>query len=226
MTLFRFAAAVLLYGSLALPLSSYACETPASICSSNGPGRFSLVRNSEPASVLVDESANPAVRHVAESFAADLGRVSGKRPRVLFDAASVSSDAVMIGVLDQSPLLDGLIRSGKLSAADISGQWEAYRQVVIDRPFSNITRALVIIGSDRRGGDFLLFQRVVRGSDRGKAGGGWRRHQLSRVLERLPSGSGRRLCAPCEPCWNRCSGAELSRGSWPRRPIGSCHCGW
>ncbi|HEU4655328.1 MAG TPA: glycosyl hydrolase 115 family protein, partial [Steroidobacteraceae bacterium] len=153
----RLAAGVLLIGSLASSLPTYACDSPASICSSQTPGSFPLIRNGQPASVLVDESANPAVRHVAENFAADLERVSGKRARLVFDERKASANAVIIGVQGQSRLLDELTRTGKLSAGDLAGQWEAFRQVVIDRPFANVTRALVIVGSDRRGAVFGTY---------------------------------------------------------------------
>ncbi|HEU4601034.1 MAG TPA: glycosyl hydrolase 115 family protein [Steroidobacteraceae bacterium] len=97
------------------------------------------------------------MRHVAESFAADLERVSGHRASVVFDARKSSANAVIIGVQGQSRIIDELIRSGKLSAGDVAGQWEAFRQVVIDRPFANIARALVIVGSDRRGAVFGTY---------------------------------------------------------------------
>lgn len=129
----------------------YACETPASVCLSSTPGSFALIRNGQPASVFVDASADPAVHRVADSFAADLERVGQKPARRIVDAHEAAGDLVIIGVLGQSDVIEELVRNGKLEVGDTGGQWEAFRQVVIDRPFPKVARALVIVGSDRRG---------------------------------------------------------------------------
>ena len=128
-----------------------ACTTPASVCAQETPGSFALIRGGRPAAILIDADADPAVRHVAEAFAADLKRVSAQasqRPRTV---DGVSGPVVVIGVLGHSALIDGLVRAEKISASDIAGQWEAYWQVVVEHPFPHIERALVIVGADRRG---------------------------------------------------------------------------
>jgi hypothetical protein len=131
--------------------ASYACESPASVCLTRGAGNFPLIQAGQPASIFVDASADPAVRRVAGSFAADLERVGGKTARRIEDARGATGDVVIIGVLGQSPVIDGLVRAGKLDANDIAGEWEAFRQIVVDRPFPKVARALVIVGADRRG---------------------------------------------------------------------------
>src|SRR4029450_5784001 len=44
-----------------------------------------------------------------------------------------------------------------MKVSDLAGQWEAYRQIVVDQPYPNVPRALVIAGSDRRGAVFGLY---------------------------------------------------------------------
>src|SRR6185503_10455029 len=128
-----------------------ACTAPASVCSQDAPGSFALIKNSRPAAILVDDDADPAVRHVADAFAADLQRLSGRAAQRLRAADKASGALVVIGVLGSSAIIDGLARSGKIAASDIAGQWEAYRQIVVERPFPKVERALVIVGADRRG---------------------------------------------------------------------------
>ena len=70
---------------------------------------------------------------------------------------AASGDLVIIGVLGQSAVIDELVRAGKLDAADLTGQWEAFRRVVVERPFPKVARALVIVGSDRRGAVFGAY---------------------------------------------------------------------
>src|SRR5262245_29603516 len=120
-----------------------ACTTPASVCARETPGSFALIQGGRPAAILIDADADPAVRHVADAFAADLKRVSAQtsqRPRTVDGA---SGPLVVIGVLGHSALIDGLVRAEKLSANDIAGQWEAYRQIVVEHPFPQVERALL-----------------------------------------------------------------------------------
>src|SRR5689334_1728070 len=122
-----------------------ACSEPVAVCERGGAADFALIRSGQPVPVFIDKEADPAVRHVAASFADDLERVSGRRPQPISDIAEAKEGAVIIGILGQSHVIDGLAKSGKLSAADIAGQWEAFRQVVVDKPFPNVPRAFVIV---------------------------------------------------------------------------------
>ncbi|RAK57409.1 glycosyl hydrolase 115 family protein [Phenylobacterium deserti] len=143
--------------AMALSTAASACETAVSICEKPMRGSFSLVRSGAPAAVLADAGADTAVRHVADAFAADLQRVSGRAAVRLTDPAQAKGELVIVGVLGQSPIIDGLVASGKLKADDISGQWEAFRQIVVERPFPNVPRALVVVGADRRGAVFGTY---------------------------------------------------------------------
>ncbi|HEY5810574.1 MAG TPA: glycosyl hydrolase 115 family protein [Povalibacter sp.] len=146
-----FSTVLLFLGVFASGSASYACEAPASVCPTARPGSLALIRKGQPISVVADASADSAVRRAADGFAADLERVSGKPASRIASTLEAKGDVVIIGVVGHSAVIDELVRAGKLDASDIAGQWEAFRQVVIDRPFPNIARALVIAGSDRRG---------------------------------------------------------------------------
>ncbi|WP_420139468.1 glycosyl hydrolase 115 family protein [Sphingomonas sp.] len=124
---------------------------------------FPLIANGVPAAILVDPQADSAVLRVADSFATDLQRVSGRAAARAGRAGEASGPIVIIGVLGASPTIDGLVAAGKIDAADIRGEWEAFRQIVVDRPFPNVARALVIVGADRRGavfGTYDLSERI------------------------------------------------------------------
>lgn len=137
--------------------ASGACTTPASVCSHEGQGSFALIHDSRPAAILVDADTDPAVMHVADAFAADLQRVSGRAPQRLRTTAPVSGAVVVIGVLGHSAIIDELARAGKIAASDIAGQWEAYRQIVVEHPFAEVERALVVVGADRRGAVYGVY---------------------------------------------------------------------
>ncbi|MDX5986238.1 MAG: glycosyl hydrolase 115 family protein [Pseudomonadota bacterium] len=127
-------------------------------------GAFPLVTNGYPAAVLVDSQADSAVLHAARSFAADLERVSGNRARLIDGGADdLRGAVVVIGVLGHSILIDALAAAGKIDITDLQGEWEAFRQIVVDNPFPGVPRALVVVGSDRRGavfGTYDLSERI------------------------------------------------------------------
>ena len=137
--------------------SALACETPVSVCATGRTGSLPLIQRGRPAAVYIDANANPAVRHAAESLRGDLARVGGGEAVKLDDLSKASGPVVILGVLGQSPVIDGLVKSGKLKVEDLQGQWEGFRQVVVERPAPNIPRALVIVGSDRRGAVFGAY---------------------------------------------------------------------
>lgn len=143
--------------ALAIAPAARACESPASVCAEPGEGSFTLIEAGNPAPIFVDASADPAVQRAADNFAADLGRVGGTSARRIAEIPAQPGDLVIIGVLGQSPVIDGLVHAGKLDAGDLSGQWEAFRQVVVEQPFADVPRALVIVGADRRGAVFGTY---------------------------------------------------------------------
>lgn len=133
-----------------------ACNVPVSVCPHEQAGTFALIRGGKPAAVYVDAGADSAVHHVADSFAGDLQRVSGHVAVRIADIAAAKGTVVIIGVVGQSPVIDGLIKAGKIDAGDVQG-WEAYRQYVVDKPLPGVARALVIAGADRRGAVFGTY---------------------------------------------------------------------
>lgn len=123
-----------------------------------GRDMFPLIVDALPAAVVVDAGADSAVLHAARSFAEDLERVSGNRASLIEgDVARARGTIVLIGVLGQSAIIEGLAASGRIDAADLRGEWEAFRHMVIDKPFPGVSRAFVIVGSDRRGAVFGTF---------------------------------------------------------------------
>lgn len=161
----RFKRLALGLGLAAANLAALACDTPASVCARDAGQGFGLVRAGQPAAVIVEAGADPALKHAGRSFAADLGRVSGRPVAPLSGLAGAPREVVVIGELGRSPLVDGLVAAGKIKAADLKGlkgAWEAYRQVVVDKPFQGVDRALVIVGADRRGAVFGAYDLSAR----------------------------------------------------------------
>jgi endo-1,4-beta-D-glucanase Y len=152
-------------GMAAACTGAAACDTPVSVCARDADRSFALVRAGQPAAVIVEAGADPALQHVGRSFASDLSRVSGRPALQLKGVVGAPREVVLVGELGRSPLVAGLLASGKIRSADLTGlkgQWEAYRQLVVDKPFKGVDRALVIIGSDRRGAVFGAYDLSAR----------------------------------------------------------------
>ncbi|MFF4489774.1 glycosyl hydrolase 115 family protein [Streptomyces sp. NPDC001544] len=105
-------------------------------------GAFSLVG----APVVVSAEDHPGVVRVAGDLRDDLERVTGVRP-----GATIGRHPVLVGTIGRSPLIDGLVKSGKLDVTGVRGKWETSLQTVVDHPMPGVERALVIAGSDPRG---------------------------------------------------------------------------
>src|SRR5262245_9882238 len=123
----RLAAALL---SLAASFTAFACDTPVSVCAKAAKTSFPLIVKGQPASLLIESSANSAVKLAAANFAGDLERVGGKAPTQLSDVSAAQGALVIAGVVGQSPLVDEMARTGKIKVSDLTGEWEAYRQIV------------------------------------------------------------------------------------------------
>ncbi|WP_241215056.1 glycosyl hydrolase 115 family protein [Sphingomonas sp. S-NIH.Pt15_0812] len=139
------------------------CAAPVNACAAPRAGSLRLIAGARPAAVVVDASADPAVRSAAQGLAGDLARVAGGPAAEVRTTLPASGELVLIGAIGRSPLIDRLVRAGRVSTASVAGRWEAYRQVVVDRPFPGIARALVILGADRRGavfGTYDLSERI------------------------------------------------------------------
>jgi hypothetical protein len=84
-------------------------------------------------------------------LADDVRKVTGRTPRVVNRTEDLAGDAIIVGTIGHSALIDRLIAEGRLDVGGIRGRWEHYLIQVIESPLPNVRRALVIAGSDRHG---------------------------------------------------------------------------
>ncbi|MCE3252605.1 MAG: glycosyl hydrolase, partial [Cellvibrio sp.] len=54
-------------------------------------------------------------------------------------------------------LIDQLVASHKLDVSKIRGQWDAYQVQIIEQPFPQVKRALVIVGANKRGTMYGIY---------------------------------------------------------------------
>ncbi|WP_201980029.1 glycosyl hydrolase 115 family protein [Hymenobacter rubidus] len=116
------------------------------------------MRAKQAATLYTDARDAAVVRVAAEAFATDVARVTGLKPKLQANGKAPVGPAVIIGTLGQSALVNKLVASGKLQPGKLRGQWESFSISVVEKPFPGAPRALVIVGSDRRGTAFGVFE--------------------------------------------------------------------
>ena len=122
------------------------------------PGSFALVADGNAAAVLVAESDFKVVALAAADLAADVERVTGVKAAVRTGAQGLAGDVVIAGTLGKNPWIDALVADGRLDVSQVRGKWETFLIATIEKPMPGVARALVIVGSDRRGTAFGLFE--------------------------------------------------------------------
>jgi hypothetical protein len=121
------------------------------------PGSFLIAKRGHAAPIYVAPEDAETLRLVATAFAGDVHSVTGATPQVVSSLDGVR-DPILLGTIGHCPVVDALIRDGKLDAAKrIEGAWESAVVTVVRNPMPGVHEALVIAGSDRRGAAFALF---------------------------------------------------------------------
>jgi len=116
-----------------------------------GAGRFTLAAGGRAAPIVASAADLPGVLRAVRSLQGDLARVAARQPVLSLDSVPAAPGIVLVGTLGHSPLVDALVREGRVDTSGVAGRWEAALQQVVERPWPGVARALVIAGSDRRG---------------------------------------------------------------------------
>ena len=120
-------------------------------------GSFPLVAGGKAAALYVSEDDWAGVQRAVRDVQADVKRVTGREPLMLTDAPAGAQPVVLVGTLGHSALIDKLVQAGKLDASELRGKWEKFIVQEIDNPLPGVTSALVVVGSDKRGTIFGLY---------------------------------------------------------------------
>jgi hypothetical protein len=151
------ASRLLLLVLAACPVHAFALGQPQYVETTPDPGSFRLVHQGAAANLYVDPSDYAGVVRAAHDLQADILRVTDRNALLTNDEKSLSEDAVLIGTIGKSRIIDGLIRERKIDLSQIEGKWESTLIQVVSHPLPGVTRALVIVGSDKRGTIYGIY---------------------------------------------------------------------
>ena len=150
-----------LLGGLVLALfcgAAAALPTPVWTSEQASPGAVALIKAGHATPLYVANEDWPAVRRAVGDLRQDFAHVGGHAPAVAAAPTGAQTDAVIVGTLGHSALIDALVAAGKLDAAALRGRWEGFAIATVDAPLPGIARALVIAGSDMRGTIYGVYE--------------------------------------------------------------------
>jgi len=153
----RSVAALLLLPTLALAQSAALPMGPSYISAKKTTGSFPLVAGGKAAALYASESDWPGVLRATRDVQADINHVTGHEPAMLTDKPQSQQPVVLIGTVGHSPLIDELVKAGKLDVSNLAGRWETFVVQTIANPMPGVASALVVAGSDKRGTIYGLY---------------------------------------------------------------------
>ncbi len=117
---------------------------------------FPLVEEGSTAKIFVDENDYESVKKTANLFAQDLELVTGAKSELSLDKPS-GKNVVVIASLGKNKFVDELISKKIIDVSKIKGGWERFLIKTINNPTKDISKLLLVLGSDRRGASYGTF---------------------------------------------------------------------
>ncbi|KAF8900166.1 hypothetical protein CPB84DRAFT_1847416 [Gymnopilus junonius] len=154
-----------LLGILALLHRADAIGQTTCVSFTSSKDSFAIVNNGNTASILISPDDWPGVQRAAADFQADIQRVTSVKPSLTnytvaaTPAASKppASAPIIIGTLGKSPLIDHIVNASDVDVSSIQGKWESFMTRVVSNPLPGVSSAYLIIGADKRGTVFALY---------------------------------------------------------------------
>lgn len=136
------------------------------------PEQFCIAKDGRAATIIVDENDWKGVIRAANDLGDDIRKVTGVSGVVpLMDNGSLGptgsltlqegTNAILVGTIGKSRIIDRLIKQKKLNVKKIKGHWEAYVIDVVDCSSTDgglQGKNLVIAGNDKRGTIYGIYE--------------------------------------------------------------------
>ena len=120
--------------------------------------QFVLVNEGKSAPFLVDSMDDRGVLHAVNDLQNDIKKVSEDLPVLFKNIVPKNKQLLVIGTVGKSIFIDKLLKSAKISTADIVGKREKFIIQTVLNPFPGVDEALVIAGSDKRGTIYGIYE--------------------------------------------------------------------
>ncbi len=127
------------------------------LTSEKGKGNFAVIEKGKPTQILVSESDHPGVLKIAQYFRRDLSHVSGQEAELLNASPQKTQNLIIVGTAGKSEVIDQLVKNGKIDVSQLENKWEQFLITSVKDPMQGVRNALVIVGSDKRGTIYGMF---------------------------------------------------------------------
>lgn len=117
-------------------------------------GALTLADAQEESLIYVADSDYHVVKKAASLLQGDIKAVTGKSPKLVYTLPLAAKNLIIIGTIEKSSFIRLLAKEKKINYDKIKQKWEGYHIQLVTNPFRGIDKALVIVGSDRRGAAF------------------------------------------------------------------------
>jgi hypothetical protein len=155
--IWKYSLALVLSGLFPFSLNAYAIGQREYVQNTYTAGSFPLVQGQSAAAVYMDAADWPGARRAAQNLVEDLFKVTGRKSKLVSDSAALSGKGIIAGTIGKSTIIDRLVQSGKIDVKPIAGKWESFFLQTVSNPFPNISSALVVVGSDKRGTIYGIY---------------------------------------------------------------------
>jgi len=142
---------------LLLPISMWAIGGKNYISITNGKDYFRLSSNGKSTPLFINANDYAGVIRASKDLKTDIGKVTGVEPSIVYDKLPSIKEVVIVGTIGKSSIIDQLIKRGKIDVKGIKGKWENFLIQVVNKPLPGIDKALVIVGSDKRGTIYGIY---------------------------------------------------------------------
>lgn len=116
---------------------------------------FTLVEGGEVTPILLDEKDDVGVAIAAKNLQDDFRKVTGMQAELLHSVKG--KRLIVVGSLE-SRFVKELVKTKKIDITSLEGKREKYLMRAISRPFDGVDEAWVVIGSDKRGTIYGIYE--------------------------------------------------------------------
>ena len=137
--------------------SAYAIDTDKYVVGKASDENFPLATKGKVASILVSETDFSGVIRVAGHLQNDIKNVTGILPNVFNTLSQVDDYIVIVGTMGKSSIINQLVKEGKINVTPLQSKWEKFTTQIVENPMAGVKKALVIVGSDKRGTIYGMY---------------------------------------------------------------------
>ncbi|KFF05680.1 glycosyl hydrolase 115 family protein [Flavobacterium reichenbachii] len=107
---------------------------------------------------LVSSGSDAGVLRAITNLQIDFEKVTGEKPSILNQKQNALSPLIIIGTIGTNSVIDDLVKANKIDGKQLKGKNEKFIIQNIKNPFKGIEEAIVIVGSDKRGTIYGIYE--------------------------------------------------------------------